>query len=161
MGTRAPFLLCLLALAALSDSTQGATPTHYSVPFNRTIFPTGFIFGAGSAAYQQKLRIIATQMWHKTSIIEDVHLVKKIGLDSFRFSISWSRLFPKGKVSGGVNPKAVTFYNNLINELLSNGEPHQKGEIGITIVTHWFIPKDQSSSSKKAASRALDFMFGW
>ena len=52
MGTRAPFLLCLLALAALCDSTQGATPTHYSVPFNRTIFPTGFIFGAGSAAYQ-------------------------------------------------------------------------------------------------------------
>ena len=31
-------------------------------------------------------------------------------------------LSPEGKVSGGVNPKAVTFYNNLINELLSNGE---------------------------------------
>ena len=48
-------------------------------------------------------------------------LMKKIGLDSFRFSISWSRVLPKGRISGGINPLGVKFYNNLINELLSDG----------------------------------------
>ena len=52
MAIQAPFLLCLLALAALWASTQGEKPTHYSIPFNRTSFPPGFIFGAGSSAYQ-------------------------------------------------------------------------------------------------------------
>ncbi|KAJ6354094.1 hypothetical protein OIU76_003014 [Salix suchowensis] len=47
-----------------------------------------------------------------------------MGLDSFRFSISWSRVLPKGKISGGVNPLGVRFYNNLINELLANGDHH-------------------------------------
>ena len=54
MTIQAPFLLCLLALAAFWTSTQGAKPTHYSIPFNRTSFPPGFIFGVGSAAYQVK-----------------------------------------------------------------------------------------------------------
>ncbi|XP_062079577.1 beta-glucosidase 17-like [Humulus lupulus] len=47
--------------------------------------------------------------------------MKKIGLDSFRFSISWPRILPKGKLSGGVNQLGVEFYNNVINELLANG----------------------------------------
>jgi len=40
-------------------------------------------------------------------------------------------------------------------------QPYQKGKIGITIVTHWFEPKYQTSSSRAAASRALDFYLGW
>jgi beta-glucosidase/6-phospho-beta-glucosidase/beta-galactosidase len=31
-------------------------------------------------------------------------------------------MFTEGKLSGGVNPKGVQFYNNLINGLLSNGQ---------------------------------------
>ncbi|CAI0543141.1 unnamed protein product [Linum tenue] len=42
-----------------------------------------------------------------------------MGLDSYRFSISWSRLIPGGR--GAVNPKGVQYYNNLINELISHG----------------------------------------
>lgn len=73
-------------------------------------------------------------------------LMKKVGLDSFRFSISWTRILPskiipfnlpififnikteiygvyfaEGKLSGGVNPVGVQFYNNLIDDLLANG----------------------------------------
>ncbi|GMN55331.1 hypothetical protein TIFTF001_024446 [Ficus carica] len=40
-------------------------------------------------------------------------------------------------------------------------QPHQKGKIGITIPTHWFVPKFDTEASRKAASRALDFLFGW
>ncbi|OMP10181.1 Glycoside hydrolase, family 1 [Corchorus olitorius] len=52
---------------------------------------------------------------------EDIVLMKKIGLDSFRFSISWTRVLPKGRVSEGVNELGVKFYNDLINELIKNG----------------------------------------
>ncbi|KAK4267391.1 hypothetical protein QN277_024177 [Acacia crassicarpa] len=55
----------------------------------------------------------------------DIHLMKKIGLDSFRFSISWTRIFPEGR--GKVNDLGVKFYNNVINELLANGG--MQGEI--------------------------------
>ncbi|GMN55327.1 hypothetical protein TIFTF001_024447 [Ficus carica] len=214
---------------------------------------------------------VANDFYHRYK--EDIKLMKKVGLDSFRFSVSWSRILPNGKLSGGVNPIGVQFYNDLINELLSNGikplvtlwhfdtpqaledeykswlspkivkdyldyadfcfktfgdrvklwvtlnepngfcmnaynfgtfapgrcsnyvgncsagnsatepyiaahhfllshaaavklyrqkyQPYQKGKIGITIVTHWFEPKFNTESSRGAASRALDFLFGW
>lgn len=50
---------------------------------------------------------------------EDIRLMKEIGHNSFRLSISWSRLFPKGK--GEVNKKAVDFYNRVIDEMLETG----------------------------------------
>ncbi|KAB1224893.1 Beta-glucosidase 17 [Morella rubra] len=84
----------LLVLAYFFACTEG---------LSRRDYPAGFVFGAGSSAYQ-----------------EDIAVMKEIGLDSFRFSISWSRVLPKGKLSGGVNQEGVEFYNELINELLYN-----------------------------------------
>lgn len=49
---------------------------------------------------------------------EDIQLMKQIGHNSFRSSIQWSRLIPDG--TGEVNPKAVAFYNDYIDELLAN-----------------------------------------
>ena len=49
---------------------------------------------------------------------EDIKLMKEIGHNTFRFSISWARLIPGGV--GQVNEKAVKFYNDVINELLEN-----------------------------------------
>ncbi|SJZ73522.1 glycoside hydrolase family 1 protein [Garciella nitratireducens] len=49
---------------------------------------------------------------------KDIKLMRKIGHNSFRFSISWSRLIPGGR--GKVNSKAVAFYNNVIDQLLEN-----------------------------------------
>lgn len=49
---------------------------------------------------------------------DDIKLMKKIGHNTFRMSISWSRLIPGGR--GDVNKKAVEFYNNVIEELLAN-----------------------------------------
>ncbi|XAR54321.1 Beta-primeverosidase [Bertholletia excelsa] len=37
----------------------------------------------------------------------------------------------------------------------------QKGEIGITLVSHWFVPYSNSKADVKATQRALDFMYGW
>lgn len=49
---------------------------------------------------------------------DDVKLMKEIGLQAYRFSISWPRLMPEGK--GAVNQKGLDFYNRLIDELLKN-----------------------------------------
>ncbi|PWI32315.1 6-phospho-beta-glucosidase [Vibrio albus] len=49
----------------------------------------------------------------------DIQLMKDIGHNSFRTSISWSRLIPDG--TGEVNPEAVDFYNKMINELIVQG----------------------------------------
>lgn len=50
---------------------------------------------------------------------QDILLLKALGHNTFRTSISWSRLIPTG--DGELNPKAVTFYNAVIDALLANG----------------------------------------
>ena len=63
---------------------------------------------------------------------EDVKLMKELGIKAYRFSISWTRLFPKG--TGQFNEKGAKFYSDLIDELLANGiEPY------ITLF-HWDYP---------------------
>lgn len=47
-------------------------------------------------------------------------LLKDIGVNFYRFSISWSRILPQGFVHK-INTEGVRFYNELIDELLSNG----------------------------------------
>ncbi|KAF3436443.1 hypothetical protein FNV43_RR23535 [Rhamnella rubrinervis] len=114
--------------------------------YSRNEFPPNFVFGSGTSAYQvegaanedgRKPSIwdtfthagytggatgdIACDQYHKYK--EDVKLMANIGLNAYRFSISWSRLIPNGR--GPVNPKGLQYYNNLINELLSHGiQPH-------------------------------------
>jgi len=51
---------------------------------------------------------------------EDIQLMKETGHNSFRTSIQWSRLIPDPE-TGVVNPKAVEFYNHVIDGLLENG----------------------------------------
>jgi 6-phospho-beta-glucosidase len=57
-----------------------------------------------------------TDFYHRYK--EDIKMMKELGHNSFRFSISWSRLIPGGV--GKVNEKAIDFYNKVINELLKN-----------------------------------------
>ncbi|MDQ0973389.1 6-phospho-beta-glucosidase [Neobacillus niacini] len=73
------------------------------------IEPNRFFDGVGPAN--------TSQFYYKYK--EDIKLMKEIGHNSFRMSISWSRLIPKG--TGEVNPKAIEFYNNVINEFINNG----------------------------------------
>ncbi|XP_004295223.1 PREDICTED: beta-glucosidase 12-like [Fragaria vesca subsp. vesca] len=296
-------VLLLVAGFRLTNSealSPSRTPIYDTAFLNRTSFPEGFVFGTASAAYQYEgaakeggrgpsiwdtythehpERItdgsngdVANDQYHRYK--EDVRIMKDMNLDAYRFSISWSRLLPNGKLSGGVNKEGVKYYNNLINELLSKGlqpyvtlfhwdlpqtledeyggflspnivnhfrdfselcfkefgdrvkywitlnepwtysnggyalgslapgrcsawqqlnctggdsstEPYlvahnlllshaaavklyrqkyqayQKGVIGITIVSHWFIPISDATHHKNAALRTLDFMFGW
>ena len=63
---------------------------------------------------------------------EDVKLMKSLGIKAYRFSISWSRIFPDG--TGIVNENGVRFYSDLIDELIASDiEPY------ITLF-HWDYP---------------------
>ncbi|KAL9439013.1 hypothetical protein AB3S75_024636 [Citrus x aurantiifolia] len=52
---------------------------------------------------------------------EDMKAVKELGVDSYRFSISWTRILPNGSLSGGVNQMGIDHYNSLIDELIKYG----------------------------------------
>ncbi|MGL5331881.1 MAG: family 1 glycosylhydrolase, partial [Aeromonas veronii] len=49
----------------------------------------------------------------------DIKLLKQLGHNSFRTSISWSRLIPDGV--GEINQEAVSFYNAVFDRLLAEG----------------------------------------
>jgi len=72
----------------------------------------------------------ATDHYHRYA--EDVALMQEIGLDAYRFSISWPRVLPEG--TGPVNEAGLDFYERLVDTLL---------EAGITPYTtlfHWDFP---------------------
>lgn len=50
---------------------------------------------------------------------EDVRIMKELGLQAYRMSISWPRVLPEG--TGRINDKGLDFYDRLVDELLENG----------------------------------------
>ncbi|KAE8689537.1 Beta-glucosidase 1 [Hibiscus syriacus] len=111
---------------------------------SRDSFPDGFVFGTAASAYQVEgmasqdgrgpsiwdafVKIpghIANNDTGETSIDqyhrykEDVDLMQMLNFDAYRFSISWSRIFPNG--TGEVNWKGVDYYNRLIDYMIEKG----------------------------------------
>lgn len=58
---------------------------------------------------------IAVDHYHRYK--EDIALYKELGLKAYRFSISWTRIFPLG--IGELNQQGIDFYNELIDELIA------------------------------------------
>ncbi len=74
---------------------------------------------------------IACDHYHRMP--QDVELISKLGVKSYRFSISWSRVLPKG--FDEVNHKGLDFYKKLVDELLAaNIKP-------FVTLYHWDLPQ--------------------
>ncbi|KAH0986718.1 hypothetical protein GBA52_013895 [Prunus armeniaca] len=61
---------------------------------------------------------VADDHYHR--YLEDIELMHSLGMNSYRFSISWARILPDGML-GKTNPSGITFYNKLIDHLLLKG----------------------------------------
>ncbi|MCG8922702.1 GH1 family beta-glucosidase [Lentzea sp. CC55] len=64
----------------------------------------------------------------------DVAMIAGLGVDKYRFSVSWPRIQPGGR--GPVNPKGVDFYSRLVDELLARGV-----DPWLTLY-HWDLPQE-------------------
>ncbi len=133
----------------LTQPTGGSTLT----------LPAGFRWGVATAAYQIEGAVAedgrTKSIWdtyshtpgrvdgddngdvacdHYHRMPQDVALIRSLGLDTYRFSISWPRVQPGG--SGALNPKGIDFYQRLVDELLA-------AEIDPWITLyHWDLPQE-------------------
>ena len=72
---------------------------------------------------------VACDHYHRFE--EDVQIIKELGVDSYRFSIAWPRVFPK---DGVYNEEGMNFYKSLIASLLEAGiKP-------MVTLYHWDLP---------------------
>ena len=129
-------------------------------------FPPAFIWGTATSAYQIEGSPTADgagrSIWHRFSHTpgntwlnetgdvacdhyrrykDDVAIMAELGVNAYRFSIAWGRIFPQG--TGTINKKGIDFYSRLVDELLARGiKPN-------ATLFHWDLPE------------ALDDRGGW
>jgi beta-glucosidase len=121
-------------------------------------FPDGFTWGVSTSSYQIEGAVdedgrgesiwdrfshtpgkivngdtgdVATDHYHRWR--EDVEIMAEIGVNAYRFSIAWPRLFPEGR--GRLNPSGIAFYDRLIDALL------ERGIRPFPTLYHWDLPQ--------------------
>jgi len=139
------------------------------------VFPPEFIFGSATAAYQVEGAAaedgrgpsiwdtfshtpgktwngdtgdVAADHYHRLE--SDLDLMASLGLEAYRFSISWSRIQPSGR--GPADERGLDFYNRLVDGLLARGiRP-------IATLYHWDLPQAlEDEGGWTARSTALAF----
>ena len=121
-------------------------------------FPKDFVWGAATASYQIEgawnedgkgesiwdrfshtpgkidnadTGDVACDHYHRWA--DDIKLLKELGLQAYRFSVAWPRIFPNGR--GEINQAGLDFYSRLVDGLLKeNIEPW------LTLY-HWDLPQ--------------------
>jgi beta-glucosidase len=136
-------------------------------------FPDGFLWGVSTSAFQIEGSLDADgrgrSIWdgfagesgdsgvvacdHYRRWREDVRLLEKLGVNAYRFSIAWPRLFPTGR--GPLERRGLDHYHRLIDALLERGiEP-------VVTLYHWDLPQALEDEggwrSRETAERFMEY----
>jgi beta-glucosidase len=132
-------------------------------------FPDGFLWGVATSAFQIEGSLDADgrgpSIWddfpsdagetgavacdHYRRWREDVELIASLGVNAYRFSISWPRLLPEG--AGRVEQRGVDHYARLIDALLERGvEP-------VVTLYHWDLPAAFDWRERDTAERFAEY----
>jgi beta-glucosidase len=161
------------------DGTEEAPMTTARASADGALsFPDGFAWGTATAAYQiegaasadgRGLSVwdtfsrapgnvrggdtgdIACDAYHRYR--EDVALMASLGLNAYRFSISWPRVVPGGR--GAVNQKGLDYYKALLDEL------GRRGIAATVTLFHWDLPQELQDrggwAARDTAGRFADY----
>ncbi|XP_042515307.1 putative beta-glucosidase 17 [Macadamia integrifolia] len=117
----------LLQTLHLYDGTDPPLPGQ---PVDRAWFAEGLLEGSLPGCFIALPLVVSGNVQ-----LEDVELMHSLGVNSYRFSISWSRVLPSDRL-GEINPMGIEFYNKLINALL------HKGIQPFVTLNHYDIPQE-------------------
>lgn len=150
-----------------------ADPTHR--------FPPGFVWGVATSSFQIEGAAIedgkGPSIWdvfcqrpgaiadgsdgdiacdHYHRLDEDLDLIASLGVDAYRFSVSWPRVQPLGH--GAWNEAGLAFYERLVDGLLARGiQPY-------LTLNHWDLPQalqDEGGWAARATvQRFVDYALG-
>ncbi len=140
-----------MPLSAADSATRDTPPSP---------FPPDFLWGAATAAYQVEggwqadgkgLSVwdvytntdrmaaggetanVALNMYDRAQYLDDIALLKGLGVNAYRFSLNWPRILPDG--TGAPNPAGIAYYRGLIADLKRVGiEP-------LVTLYHWELPQ--------------------
>ncbi|CAH9139582.1 unnamed protein product [Cuscuta epithymum] len=143
-------------------------------------FPAGFLLGTASSSYQFEGGYmdngkglsnwdvfthksanniedgsngdVADDQYHRFQ--EDINLMASLGVNSYKFSISWARILPHGRY-GNINSDGINYYNNLIDALLL------KGIQPFVLLNHFDIPQELEIRYQAWLSPKLKEDFGY
>ncbi|MFB7775989.1 GH1 family beta-glucosidase [Streptomyces bauhiniae] len=150
----------------------------FSHPARARLLPADFRFGVATSAFQIEGSPVADgrtdSIWdtfcrvpgavtggetgevacdHYRRMPEDVDLLAELGVDTYRFSVSWPRVQPGGR--GPVNAAGLDFYDRLVDRLLAKGV-----DPWLTLY-HWDLPQELEDSGgwphRDTAHRFADY----
>jgi len=82
---------------------------------------------------KQETGNVAVNTYDRTQYLGDIALMGKLGVNAYRFSISWARVLPEG--TGKVNAPGLAYYRRLVDDLIAAGiEP-------MVTLFHWDLPQ--------------------
>ena len=95
------------------------------------VMPRGIVGARTDAPTPDNLKLVGIDFYHRYA--EDIALFAKMGFKTFRFSIAWSRIFPKGDETEP-NEEGLAFYDRVLDELEKHGiEP-------LVTISHYETP---------------------
>ncbi|XP_050210017.1 beta-glucosidase 13-like [Mercurialis annua] len=164
METKSSLLLGFLVLVIIGSAhrTESKKEPIPVLKFDSSFFPEGFYWGAATSAYQVEGHanksgrgpsIWDTYVHEYPERIDDrsnadvtvdfynhyqddlKRMSKQLGMNAYRFSISWTRVIPSGRIREGINEEGIEFYNKVIDEMIKNGLTP------FGTIFHWDVPQ--------------------